>query len=101
MARGGRRDGFPRSSSWSYARIRLDPESPGRRRVRVPSARSARSESPRSGGAEAMRREMTRWRALANAGFVLAVLGLAAYGIHQVNRRDWGWQETFRARSGF
>jgi len=48
-----------------------------------------------------MRREMTRWRALANAGFVLAVLTLAAYGIHQVNRRDWGWQPTFRARAGF
>ncbi len=48
-----------------------------------------------------MRREMTRWRALANAGFVLAVLALAGYGIYQVNRRDWGWQPTFRARAGF
>lgn len=48
-----------------------------------------------------MRREMTRWRALANAALVLGVLGLAAYGLHRVNRRDWGWQPTFSARSGF
>lgn len=48
-----------------------------------------------------MRREMTRWRALANAGFVLAVLGLAGYGVAQVSRRNWAWQPTFRARAGF
>ena len=49
----------------------------------------------------AMRREMTRWRAMANAVFVLAVLGLAGYGIRQVSSRNWAWQPTFHARAGF
>ncbi len=48
-----------------------------------------------------MRREMTRWRALANAGFVLAVLAVAAYGLRQVSSRKWGWQPTFRVKAGF
>ena len=48
-----------------------------------------------------MRREMTRWRALANAGFVLAVLGIAGYGFRQVSSRKWGWQPTFRVKAGF
>ncbi len=48
-----------------------------------------------------MRRELTRWRALGNAGLVLVVLALAGYGIHQVRRRDWAWQATFAARAGF
>jgi len=52
-------------------------------------------------GGGAMRREMTRWRALANAGFVLAVLGVVAFGVRQVSRRNWAWQPTFHARAGF
>jgi len=48
-----------------------------------------------------MRGEMTRWRALANAGFVLAILGVAAYGFRQVSSRNWGWQPTFRVKAGF
>ena len=48
-----------------------------------------------------MRRDMTRWRALANAAFVLAVLALAGYGFRQVSRRNWGWQPTFRIQAGF
>ncbi len=48
-----------------------------------------------------MRRELTRWRALANGVLVLGVLALAGYGLHLVNRRDWGWQPTFRAQAGF
>ena len=48
-----------------------------------------------------MRRELTRWRALANAGFVLAVLALAGYGLRQVSGRNWGWQPTFRIKAGF
>ena len=42
-----------------------------------------------------MKREMTRWRALANCLFVLACLCLSSYAIHLVNRRDWGWQPQF------
>jgi phospholipid/cholesterol/gamma-HCH transport system substrate-binding protein len=48
-----------------------------------------------------MRREMTRWRAIANAVFVLGVLGLAGYGVRQVSSRNWAWQPTFHARAGF
>ena len=48
-----------------------------------------------------MRREMTRWRALANASFVLAVLALGGYGLRQVSSRNWGWQPTFRVKAGF
>jgi phospholipid/cholesterol/gamma-HCH transport system substrate-binding protein len=45
--------------------------------------------------------EIGRWRALANALFVLSVLGLAAFAIIQVGGRRWQWQETFRARAEF
>src|SRR5947208_15943018 len=55
----------------------------------------------RSNDEVAMRREITRWRAMANAVFVLGVLGLAGYGIHQVSSRNWAWQPTFHARAGF
>jgi phospholipid/cholesterol/gamma-HCH transport system substrate-binding protein len=48
-----------------------------------------------------MRREISRWRALANAGFVLAVLAVAGYGFRQVSSRKWGWQPTFRVQAGF
>ena len=48
-----------------------------------------------------MRREMTRWRALANAGFVVAVLVVAGYGLRQVSSRSWGWQPSFRVQAGF
>ncbi|MFO0954382.1 MAG: OmpA family protein [Isosphaeraceae bacterium] len=42
-----------------------------------------------------------RGRALANAGFVLAVLGLAGYGVSEVSRRQWRLQDTFAVRSDF
>jgi phospholipid/cholesterol/gamma-HCH transport system substrate-binding protein len=48
-----------------------------------------------------MWQEIGRWRALANAGFVLAVLALAGFGIIQVANRRWQWQDTFRARAPF
>jgi phospholipid/cholesterol/gamma-HCH transport system substrate-binding protein len=48
-----------------------------------------------------MWREIGRWRALANAGFVLAVLALAGFGIIQVASRRWQWQDIFRARAEF
>src|ERR671914_492562 len=48
-----------------------------------------------------MRREIGWRRALANAVFVLAALGLAAYGVVEVSRRHWRWQATFPARAGF
>ena len=48
-----------------------------------------------------MRREMTRWRALANAIFVLAVLGLAGHGVRRISSRNWAWQPTFRIKAGF
>lgn len=48
-----------------------------------------------------MRREFTRWRALANAGLVLAVLAIAGYGFRQVLTRNWGWQPAFHVRAGF
>ncbi len=48
-----------------------------------------------------MNREIGRLRALANALFVLAVLGLAAFGVVQVSGRNWQWQETFHARADF
>ena len=48
-----------------------------------------------------MRRELTRWRALANSLFILASLGISVYAIQMVHRRDWGWQPTFQVRSGF
>jgi phospholipid/cholesterol/gamma-HCH transport system substrate-binding protein len=48
-----------------------------------------------------MRREMSRWRALANAAFVLAVLGIAGFGFRQVSTKNWGWQPAFRVQAGF
>jgi len=48
-----------------------------------------------------MRLEMSRWRALANAGFVLAILAVAGYGLRQISSRAWGWQPTFRIQAGF
>jgi phospholipid/cholesterol/gamma-HCH transport system substrate-binding protein len=46
-----------------------------------------------------MWRKVGRWRALANAGFVLAVLALAGFGLAQVASRQWRVQETFRVRA--
>ncbi len=48
-----------------------------------------------------MWREIGRWRALANAGFVLGVLALAGFGVVQVASRQWRVQETFRVRARF
>lgn len=48
-----------------------------------------------------MQREIGRWRALANAGFVLAVLALAAFGVTEVSRRQWRVQRTFPVRARF
>jgi phospholipid/cholesterol/gamma-HCH transport system substrate-binding protein len=48
-----------------------------------------------------MRREIGGWRALANAGFVLAVLALAGFGATQVGRRQWRVQRTFDVRADF
>ena len=48
-----------------------------------------------------MRRNIGRWRALANVGFALAVLALAGFGIYQVAGRQWRVQPTFRVRAQF
>lgn len=48
-----------------------------------------------------MLREISRGRALANAGFVLAVMGVAGYGLRQVSSKNWGWQPAFRVEAGF
>jgi phospholipid/cholesterol/gamma-HCH transport system substrate-binding protein len=48
-----------------------------------------------------MRQEIGRWRALANAGFVLAVLALGGFGLYQVATRQWHVQPTFHARARF
>src|SRR4051794_9729766 len=48
-----------------------------------------------------MGREIGRWRALLNGAFVLAMLGLAGFGVVQVARRHWHWRETFRVRADF
>ncbi len=48
-----------------------------------------------------MRRDLSRWRALANAGFVLLILVIAGYGFVQVSSRKWAWQPTFRVQAGF
>jgi phospholipid/cholesterol/gamma-HCH transport system substrate-binding protein len=48
-----------------------------------------------------MRRDIGHWRALANAGFVLAVLALGGYGAYQVAGRHWQVQPTFRVRAQF
>lgn len=48
-----------------------------------------------------MRRNIGPWRAAANVGFVLAVLALAVFGVHQVASRHWRVQPTFRVRAEF
>ena len=48
-----------------------------------------------------MRREIGRWRAVLNGALVLAVLALGGFGVVQVARRHWQWQETFHARAAF
>lgn len=48
-----------------------------------------------------MWREIGRWRALANAGFVVGVLALAGFAAVQVAGRQWRVQETFRVRAQF
>jgi phospholipid/cholesterol/gamma-HCH transport system substrate-binding protein len=48
-----------------------------------------------------MLRDIGRARALANAGFALAVLALGAFGLHQVAQRRWRVQPTFLVRAEF
>ncbi len=48
-----------------------------------------------------MRLSIGRWRLAANAGFVLAVLALAGFGLYQVAGRHWQVQPTFRVRAEF
>ncbi|WP_435016889.1 OmpA family protein [Tundrisphaera sp. TA3] len=48
-----------------------------------------------------MRREITKGRALANAGFVVVALAMAGYGLRQMAGRAWAWQPTFRVSAGF
>jgi phospholipid/cholesterol/gamma-HCH transport system substrate-binding protein len=48
-----------------------------------------------------MRRDIGRWRALANAGFALAVVALGGFGLFQVAGRRWQVQPTFRVRAQF
>ena len=52
-------------------------------------------------GATAMRGGIGRWRALANAGFAMAVLALAGFGLYQVAGRQWQVQPTFHVRAQF
>jgi phospholipid/cholesterol/gamma-HCH transport system substrate-binding protein len=48
-----------------------------------------------------MRRGLGRWRALANAGLVVAILALAGFGVTQVASRQWRVQKTFHVRAEF
>ena len=48
-----------------------------------------------------MRDGIGGWRALANGGFVLAVLALAGFGLTQVASRQWRVQKTFAVRADF
>jgi phospholipid/cholesterol/gamma-HCH transport system substrate-binding protein len=48
-----------------------------------------------------MRRDIGRWRALANLGFVLTVLALAGFGLYQVAGSHWQVQPTFHACARF
>jgi phospholipid/cholesterol/gamma-HCH transport system substrate-binding protein len=48
-----------------------------------------------------MRRNIGRWRMAANAGFILAVLAVAGFGLYQVAGRHWKVQPTFRVRAEF
>src|SRR3954451_19432429 len=45
-----------------------------------------------------MQRAIGRWRALVNAGLVLAILAVSGFGMVQVASREWWVQETFRLR---
>ncbi len=47
-----------------------------------------------------MRRDIGRWRALANAGFALAVLALGGFGLYQVASRRWQVQPNLLRSSG-
>jgi phospholipid/cholesterol/gamma-HCH transport system substrate-binding protein len=42
-----------------------------------------------------------RWRALANAGFAVAVLALGAFGLYQMAGKQWKVQPTFHVRARF
>jgi phospholipid/cholesterol/gamma-HCH transport system substrate-binding protein len=48
-----------------------------------------------------MKREIGRWRALASAGFVIAVTALSGFGLLQVANRQWQVQKTFDVRADF
>jgi phospholipid/cholesterol/gamma-HCH transport system substrate-binding protein len=48
-----------------------------------------------------MRRQIGRLRAIANAGFALAILALGGYGLYQVASRQWHVQPTFHVRTRF
>src|SRR5262245_7495822 len=48
-----------------------------------------------------MSRDIGRWRALANAGFALLVLGLGGFGLYQVASRQWHVQSPFHVRARF
>lgn len=48
-----------------------------------------------------MRRDISRWRLLANAGFALAVLAVGGFGLYQVASRRWHVQPTFHVRARF
>ncbi len=48
-----------------------------------------------------MRRDIGRWRALANAGFALAVLAMGGFWLYQVAARRWHVQPTFHVRARF
>jgi phospholipid/cholesterol/gamma-HCH transport system substrate-binding protein len=45
-----------------------------------------------------MQRAIGRWRALANAAFVLAILALSGFGMIQVASRQWWVQKTFHVK---
>jgi len=46
-----------------------------------------------------MQRSIGRWRALANAAFILTILLVSAFGMVQVASREWWVQKTFRVRA--
>ncbi|QEH34694.1 OmpA family protein [Aquisphaera giovannonii] len=48
-----------------------------------------------------MSRDIGRWRALANAGFVVLVLALGGFGLYQVAGRRWHVQPVFHVRATF
>jgi phospholipid/cholesterol/gamma-HCH transport system substrate-binding protein len=57
------------------------------------------AEHETKGGVTAM--TANKWRAAANAGFVVAVLALGGFGLYQVAGRQWQVQPTFRVRVQF